>query len=167
MSEKSKILGVQEIDQKIKRLAWQLYENNVSEKEIIVVGISERGLILAKQLVAHIQEISKIKTKLAHLELDKDNPYNKEVSLNLEEKEYAEKVVILVDDVLNSGKTLMYAAKHFLTTPLSKLSTLVLVIRYSLSYCFLMVSNLYGSCVRRLINSRHLISATPLNILLQ
>ena len=62
MSEKSKILGVQEINQKIKRLAWQLYENNVSEKEIIVVGISERGLILAKQLVAHIQEISKIKT---------------------------------------------------------------------------------------------------------
>ena len=129
MPERSKILGVQEIDQKIKRLAWQLYENNVSEKEIIVVGISERGLILAKQLVAHIQEISKIKTKLAHLELDKDNPYNKEVNLNLEEKEYAKKTVILVDDVLNSGKTLMYAAKHFLTTPLNKLLILVLVDR--------------------------------------
>ena len=60
MSARSKILSVQEINQKIKRLAWQLYENNVSEKEIIVVGISERGLILAKQLVAHIQKISKI-----------------------------------------------------------------------------------------------------------
>ena len=129
MSEKSKILDVQEIEQKIKRLAWQLYENNVSEKEMIVVGISERGLMLAKKLVVFIQEISKIKTKLAHMELDKDNPYNKEVVLNLEEKEYAEKVVILVDDVLNSGKTLMYAAKHFLTIPLSKLSTLVLVDR--------------------------------------
>ena len=79
MSEKSKILGVREIDQKIKRLAWQLYENNVFEKEIIVVGISERGLILAKQLAAHIQEISKIKTQIAHLELDKDNSYNKEI----------------------------------------------------------------------------------------
>ena len=129
MSERSKILGVQEIDQKIKRLAWQLYENNVSEKEIIIVGISERGLILAKQLAAHIQEISRIKTQIAYLELDKDNPYNKEVILNLEEKEYAKKVVILVDDVLNSGKTLMYAAKHFLTTPLTKLSILVLVDR--------------------------------------
>ena len=49
--------------------------------------------------------------------------------MNLEEKEYTERVVILVDDVLNSGKTLMYAAKHFLTTPLSKLSILVLVDR--------------------------------------
>ena len=129
MSARLKILSAQDINQKIKRLAWQLYENNVSEKEIIVVGISERGLIVAKQLVVVIQQISKIRTQLAHLEIDKDNPYNKAVTLNLEEKEYTERVVILVDDVLNSGKTLMYAAKHFLTTPLSKLSILVLVDR--------------------------------------
>ena len=102
MTTKSKILDVQGIDQKIKRLAWQVYEKNLAEKEIIVVGISERGLMLAKQLAVHIQEISKIKTKLAHLELDKDNPYNKEVALNLEIKEYTNKVVVLVDDVLNS-----------------------------------------------------------------
>ena len=129
MTAKSKILNIQEINQKLKRLAWQVYEKNAAEKEIIVVGISERGLILAKQLVDHIQEISNIKTKISHLELDKDNPYNKEVSLNLEEKEYANKVVILVDDVLNSGKTLMYAAKHFLTTRLTSLSIMVLVDR--------------------------------------
>ena len=129
MAIRSKILDIQGIDQKLKRLAWQVYEKNSAEKEIIVVGISERGLILAKKLAAHIQEISKIKTKLAHLELDKENPYNKEVSLNLEVKEYANKVVILVDDVLNSGKTLMYAAKHFLTTPIKRLAVMVLVDR--------------------------------------
>jgi pyrimidine operon attenuation protein/uracil phosphoribosyltransferase len=129
MAKKSKILDIQGIDQKLKRLAWQVYEKNSAEKEIIVVGISERGLMLAKQLSAHIQEISKIKTKVAHLDLDKDNPYNKEVALNLEVKEYANKVVILVDDVLNSGKTLMYAAKHFLTTPLKRLAVMVLVDR--------------------------------------
>ena len=129
MTTKSKILNIQEINQKLKRLAWQVYEKNSAEKEIIVVGISERGLILAKQLVGHIQAISNIKTRMAHLDLDKDNPYNKEVSLNLEEKEYANKVVILVDDVLNSGKTLMYAAKHFLTTRLTRLSIMVLVDR--------------------------------------
>jgi pyrimidine operon attenuation protein/uracil phosphoribosyltransferase len=129
MTTKSKILNIQEINQKVKRLAWQVYEKNSSENEIIVVGISERGLILAKQLVVHIQEISNIRTKICHLELDKDNPYNKEVTLNLEAKEYINKVVILVDDVLNSGKTLMYAAKHFLTTRLTSLSILVLVDR--------------------------------------
>ena len=129
MSPRSKILNINEIDQKLKRLAWQVYEKNSEEKEIIVVGISERGLILAKQLADYIQEISNIKTKISHLELDKDNPYNKGVSLNLEEKQYANKVVILVDDVLNSGKTLMYAAKHFLTTRLASLSIMVLVDR--------------------------------------
>ena len=129
MTTKSKILEIQGIDQKLKRLAWQVYEKNSAEKEIIVVGVSERGLILAKQLEAHIEEISKIKTKLAHLDLDKENPYNKEVTLDLEVKEYANKVVVLVDDVLNSGKTLMYAAKHFLTTPLKRLAIMVLVDR--------------------------------------
>lgn len=129
MIEKTKILDIAAIDQKLKRLAWQVYEQNSTEKEIIIVGISERGLILAKKMAALIQEISKVKTNIAHLELDKDNPYNKNVTLNLEEKEYTGKVVILVDDVLNSGKTLMYAAKHFLTTPLTKLAIMVLVDR--------------------------------------
>tara|TARA_X000000368_G_C22812312_1_gene615223 strand:+ start:73 stop:576 length:504 start_codon:yes stop_codon:yes gene_type:complete len=129
MAIKSKILGIQGIDQKLKRLAWQVYEKNSSEKEIIIVGISERGLILAKQLAAQTQEISKIKIKLAHLALDKENPYNKEVVLSLEVKEYTNKVIILVDDVLNSGKTLIYAAKHFLTTPLKRLAVMVLVDR--------------------------------------
>lgn len=129
MTKITKILDIKEINQKLKRLAWQVYEKNSSEKEIIVVGISERGLILAKELASLIQQISKIKTKIAHLELDKDNPYDKKVVLNLVEKEYTDKVVILVDDVLNSGKTLMYAAKHFLTTPLVKLAIMVLVDR--------------------------------------
>ena len=129
MSPRSKILNINEINQMLKRLAWQVYERNSTEKEIIVVGISVRGLILAKKIVGHIQEISNIKAKVSNLELDKDNPYNKEVSLNLEEKQYANKVVILVDDVLNSGKTLMYAAKHFLTTRITSLSIMVLVDR--------------------------------------
>jgi len=129
MITKSKILNINEINQKLKRLAWQVYEKNSAEKEIIVVGISERGLILAKELADHIHKISNIKTNISHLELDKDNPYNKEVSFNLKEKEYTNKVVILVDDVLNSGKTLMFATKHFLTTRLISLSVLVLVDR--------------------------------------
>ena len=129
MITKSKILNINEINQKLKRLAWQVYEKNSAEKEIIVVGISERGLILAKELADHIHKISNIKTNISHLELDKDNPYNKEVSFNLKEKDYTNKVVILVDDVLNSGKTLMFATKHFLTTRLISLSVLVLVDR--------------------------------------
>ena len=129
MATRSKILNTQEIDQKLNRLAWQVYEKNLYEKDIVIVGISARGLILAKQLSSHINAISKIKTKLAHLNLDKDNPYGKEVDLNLEVTQYTNKVVVLVDDVLNSGKTLMYATKHFLGTPLKRLAIMVLVDR--------------------------------------
>ncbi len=129
MSNKIKILDIKRVNQKLNRLAWQVYEQNSAEKKIIVVGIASRGLILAKQLVKTIEEISDIETTIGYLELDKVNPYNKEVSVDLSPDEYLGKVVILCDDVLNSGKTLMYAAKHFLTTPLTKLSTLVLVDR--------------------------------------
>ena len=129
MNQHSKILNVQEVNQKLKRLAWQVYEKNSTEKEIIVVGVSDRGLILAKQLAAYVNEISTISSRVAYMEFDKNTSYNNLVSLSLNEKEYSNKVIILVDDVLNSGKTLMYAAKHFLTVPLISLSIMVLVDR--------------------------------------
>lgn len=129
MNSKIQILDINAVNQKLNRIAWQVYEHNTNEKEIIIVGVSNRGLKIAKQLAKNIELISKIKIIIGHLELDKDNPYNKEVSVNLTSDDYLEKVVILCDDVLNSGKTLMYAVKHFLSTPLSKLSTVVLVDR--------------------------------------
>ena len=129
MNIKTKILDSTGINKKINRLAWEVYENNLQEKEIIIVGILGRGETLAKQLSDVIIDISSIRTKLGTISLDKDNPYKKEISTTLTEVDYTNKVVVLVDDVLNSGKTLMYAAKHFLTTPILKLSTVVLVDR--------------------------------------
>jgi pyrimidine operon attenuation protein/uracil phosphoribosyltransferase len=110
-------------------MAWEVYENNLLEKDIVIVGVLGRGEALAKRLSEMINEISSIKTKIGTISLDKDNPYQKEISTTLDEVDYSNKVVVLIDDVLNSGKTLMYAAKHFLTTPLLKLSTVVLVDR--------------------------------------
>ena len=101
----------------------------MQEKEIIIVGVIGRGEVLAKQLSDEINNISSIRIKLGTISLDKDNPYKKEIITTLDEVDYTNKVIILIDDVLNSGKTLMYAAKHFLTTPILKLSTVVLVDR--------------------------------------
>ena len=129
MSSKTQILDIKGVNQKLNRLAWQVYEHNSNEQEIIIVGIATRGLKIAKQLAKNIEKISKIKTTIGHLKLDKDNPYNQEVSINLSSDDYLGKVVILCDDVLNSGKTLMYGAKYFLSVPLKKLSTVVLVDR--------------------------------------
>ena len=127
--KKSQILNSKAIDQKINRLAWQIYENNLKEKDVVIVGISGRGEILANLLSEVLNRISSIKIKLGVIHLDKDNPYNSQITTNLKEIDYSNKVVILVDDVLNSGKTLIYASKYFLTTPLAKLSTVVLIER--------------------------------------
>ena len=127
--KRSKILDAKAIDQKIDRLAWQIYENNLEEKEIIIVGISSRGEVLTYNLSKVLNKICSIKIKLGTIHLDKDNPYNREIITDLKESDYTNKVVVLVDDVLNSGKTLIYSSKHFLTTPLRKMSTLVLIER--------------------------------------
>ena len=123
------VLNKQQVQQKIDRLAWQIYEQNYKEKEIIIAGIANRGMIIAKKISEKLNKISSIKIKLATIKIDKENPYNKDIEVNINEKEYKNKVLILVDDVLNSGKTLMYGTKYFLSVPLKKLSSIVLVDR--------------------------------------
>ena len=127
--EKTLVLNKQQLQQKIDRLAWQIYEQNYKEKEIIIAGIANRGVLIAKKIAKRLTEISAIKVKLATIKVDKDNPFYKDIEVDISEKDYKNKVLILVDDVLNSGKTLMYGAKYFLSVPLKKLSTIVLVDR--------------------------------------
>ena len=129
MIKKSQILDGKGISQKINRLAWQIYERNHKESEIIVVGIQTRGVELAKRISKVIKSISNIKIIEANIKLDKDNPFDSDVVFSLPSIDIENKVVVLVDDVLNSGKTLMYASSEFLSVPLVKLSTLVLVNR--------------------------------------
>ena len=129
MTKRTRDLTKDEINRKISRLAWQIYENNTDQREIVMVGISGRGELLAHRLKVAINSICDIDILMGIISLDKDDPYNNKISLNLSNEKYTDKVVVLVDDVLNSGKTLMYAATHFLTSPLTKLSTVVLVDR--------------------------------------
>jgi len=129
MPKRTKILDKNQLQQKVNRLAWQIYERNYLESEIIVVGIQKRGVELAKRISKLIRSISDIKVIEATVQLDKDNPFDADLAFNLTATDIENKVVILVDDVLNSGKTLMYASSEFLTVPLIKLSTVVLVNR--------------------------------------
>lgn len=129
MKEKTQILDKIQLQQKVNRLAWQIYEQNYSEKEIIVVGIEKRGVELSKRISDVISSISDIKVINSTVKLDKENPFSSDIVISLEVDAIENKVVVLVDDVLNSGKTLIYTAKEFLSVPLKKLSTVVLVNR--------------------------------------
>lgn len=133
MNKTIRILNANEIEQKITRLAWEIYENNLEERQIIIVGLADRGIVIGRRIAKHVTKISPIQVLLGKIVLDKDKPSNK-VLFDLKPSDISKKVVILVDDVLNSGQTLMYGAKYLLDTPLKKLSIAVLVNRRHNSY---------------------------------
>lgn len=127
--QKTKILDAVQIEQKLNRMAYQVYENNFNEKELLIVGIDGNGHKVAERIAGILNSISKIKTKVGKIKLDKETPWAFEPKIDFSEKDFENKSVILVDDVLNSGKTLIYAVKLFLNKPVKQLNTLVLVDR--------------------------------------
>jgi pyrimidine operon attenuation protein/uracil phosphoribosyltransferase len=127
------ILDNTQILNKIRRIAYQIYENNTTEKEIIIAGIFENGYLLSKKIKAIIEKISPIKVTLCKIIIDKKQPTNP-VETSLQAKDYKNKSIILVDDVLHSGTTLIYGVKHFLEVPLKQIKTVVLVDRNHKKY---------------------------------
>ena len=127
------ILNHQEIEHKIRRIAYQIYETFVDEQEIVLAGIATNGFVFAKKLAVELERISPIKISLCEVFINKQNP-NIPITTSLEKEAYENKGVVLVDDVLNSGTTLIYGVKHFLEVPLKKLKTAVLVDRNHKKY---------------------------------
>lgn len=130
----NQILTHEQIQHKTKRIAYQIYEAHVDEEEIIIAGIEGGGLNFAKKISAVLRKITDAKITLCKVHMDKKNPLESGVSTSLGEKDYAKKSVIIVDDVLNSGTTLIYGVHHFLRTPLKQLKTAVLVNRNHKKY---------------------------------
>lgn len=130
----NQILTHQQIQHKIRRIAYQIYEANVEEKEIIIAGIDGGGLQFAKKIQQVLQTITDAEVKLCKVQMDKTNPVKSGVNTSIAEKDYKDKSVVLVDDVLNSGTTLIYGVHHFLKVPLKQLKTAVLVNRNHKKY---------------------------------
>ena len=127
------ILTHQEIDHKIKRIAYQIYETFDENDEIILAGIHSNGFILAQMISSYLSKIMNCKITLCEVFIDKKNPLNT-IKTSLEKTEYTNKNIVLIDDVLNSGSTLIYGVKHFLEVPLKKFKTAVLVDRNHKKY---------------------------------
>ena len=131
--DKNKILDYHLVKKKIIRISLQIIEANSIDDEIIIAGIENNGYIIAKKICNEIKKISDKKIQLCSIKIDKKNP-RKEITVSLVEEQYKNKSVVIVDDVLNSGSTLMYAVKYFLDTKLKKLKTAVLVDRNHKKY---------------------------------
>ncbi len=123
-----KILSHPEIAHKIQRIAYQIYESNVTEKEIVVAGIVGTGMEFAKKLASILEGITKANIRLCEVTMDKKNPL-KGVSCSIPLEELKGKSLVLADDVLNSGSTLIYGVHFFLQIPLKQIKTAVLVNR--------------------------------------
>lgn len=127
-AKKVLILNHTQIQQKINRIAYQILEDNIEEKEIILAGVVARGYRLALRLAAVLEKICTIKITLAEIELNKDSS-KLESAINIPLEDCENKVIVLVDDVLNSGRTIAYGLGVFLNIPLKKLRSVVLIDR--------------------------------------
>ena len=130
----NRILTHDQIQHITKRIAYQIYESNVDEEEIIVAGITGGGESFAKKIVAVLKKITDAHIVMCKMDMDKKNPLTSGVTTSLGEEAYKNKSIVLVDDVLNSGTTLIYGTHHFLKTPIKRLKTAVLVNRNHKKY---------------------------------
>lgn len=127
------ILNNQEIKHKITRIAYQIYETFVDEEEIVIGGIASNGFVFANKIATELEKISSLKVVLCEVYINKQN-VNAPITTSLSIDQYQNKGLVLVDDVLNSGTTLIYGVKHFLEVPLKKLKTAVLIDRNHKKY---------------------------------
>ena len=131
--ERNIILTPVQIDHKIRRIAYQIYETFVDEDEIVLAGISKNGFVFASLLADALQNVSPIKPILCEVFIDKKRP-TKPVTTSIPKEAYSGKGLVLIDDVLNSGTTLAYGMRHFLDVPLVKFKTAILVDRNHKKY---------------------------------
>ena len=129
VGEKNLILDASQVKQKIRRMAYEIYEHNFKEKGLVIAGIDGQGYVLAQHLVKELESISPLTAKLVKVSLDKSAPQQTEVTLDCEVKHVQKKCVILVDDVLNTGRTFAYGLKPFLDVEVKKIEIAVLVNR--------------------------------------
>tara|TARA_Y100000741_G_scaffold54237_1_gene37386 strand:+ start:315 stop:815 length:501 start_codon:yes stop_codon:yes gene_type:complete len=130
---KKKILDSKKIKHATLRIAYQIFESNMDEKDIYLVGISGNGNEISKRIGSELKKISTITIHQIELKIDKKNPRNL-VEISTDLNKIKNKSIVIIDDVLNSGSTLLYSVKKFLSIPLKKIQTVVLVNRNHKSY---------------------------------
>ncbi len=128
MEDKKVILNDDQIRSKLKRISYQILETNLQSSELIIAGIESNGYLIAKELKKILNKLSNIEVTLCKVKIDKKNP-RKPIETSIGKEQYSNKSIVLVDDVLNSGSTLIYGVKHFLEIELLQFKTAVLVNR--------------------------------------
>lgn len=127
--EQNVILNAVQIDQRIVRMAYEIYEHNLDQKHLIMAGVSENGFRLASMISQEVKKISPLKTDILKVDINKKAPFTEDIQIHLSKKELDKKAIVLFDDVLNSGKTIAFTLKAFLNANIKKIEVAVMVNR--------------------------------------
>jgi len=128
------ILQGHKIKEIIRRMAIQIAENNLDSKLVYLAGINNNGYNFAKMLAKEIKQQDHIEVELIQVKLDPANPLKGEIDMSIEAKQLRNKVVIIVDDVANTGRTVFYAFRPFMEVLPKKIEVAVLVNRKHMSF---------------------------------
>lgn len=127
--KKSLILDKTQVRQKLRRMAFEILEFNLDEKVIVLAGIYDKGYEIANLLNTEMKAISDVELKMVRIDIDKENPSLSDISLDCAPSDLKGLCVVLVDDVLNSGRTMAYSMSVLLGAEIKKLETATLVDR--------------------------------------
>ena len=120
------ILDKTTADKKLRRMALEITERNLNKNEIILIGIKSNGVVIAQKIALYLQESFSGKIELLELNINKKNPTDVQLKSDID---FNNKSVVLVDDVANSGRVMLYALKPLIEQMPAQIETLVLVER--------------------------------------
>ncbi len=123
------ILDNTQVRQKIKRLAYQIVESNLSYKKLYLLGINNNGMRFAQLLKSELEQIALIELVVGNIRLNPANPMESEVMLDVPVEELKDKSILITDDVANTGRTIFYAFSAIMKTLPARVQIGVLVDR--------------------------------------
>jgi pyrimidine operon attenuation protein/uracil phosphoribosyltransferase len=127
MGERTLILDDARMARTVERMAWQILERHRDGERLVLAGIRNSGYALAARIAVHLKP--HVSAELIEIEVNKRDPSLEDTRASVAASQLEGAHLVVVDDVLNSGATLLYAVAHFMTAPMGRITTAVLVDR--------------------------------------
>lgn len=131
---KTLVLDERQINQKIDRIAYEILENNFDSESLFLIGIVGNGYLMAQELGKVLEKIGTQKITVCKLDIDKKDPFKKEITTSIPIESLDKQTIILIDDVINSGRTMQYALIKILERSIKRVKTVALVDRKHRNY---------------------------------
>ena len=111
------------------RIAHEILENTTEIDTLYIGGICGNGSVLVEKFKQILTKNSQLKVVSFHIDLDKEEPLSRTIGLDIDSQELNKSFVVLVDDVVNSGKTMQFALMKILESNPQTIKTVALVDR--------------------------------------